>query len=1024
MGNPACRESSLWGIQPVSCPWPLTRLACPLGDLWRQEISSRILENLERLRTTLKAFQVETRLMRRAFNSWSAHHEQLVHMRRALLHLICEGRSRAFATWAETVQQAGFVHERLYDAVVNSRRRELRRAIDSWIDIALLLGEAREALRCMRYFQKRSGWRTWAEFASEAAAQAAQLHAPAKRAARILLNRELSRAFNGWCEPCGRRRRMLAAVMRLMRQELLKSYNSWKVRIAELAMMTRALTRFARQAEAAALLEWRSVAEQTKRQMQGIECIVRAMLVGSKFLAALNKWIAVCANHKLLVRVCRALLVQNLKRGLSTWLAFALARQDALAAVSHALAAARDARRRAWNTWAEGVSLVAPMRVALVRLQNRAKVGAWMSWRAHAAERRVARRAFARWLALGLGRVLSTWTEYVRLLGVKRRAAMALRGGGLRRGFHTWAGYAEGVSAAFGSLERASRCMLNVSTSKAFRQWSAECGKLLAMRYAIATLRNMLLKRGFVTWATQVEFRVEALGRLSKAVTALLYRGLRVGLTTWAVQASEAAAQAAQLHAPAKRAARILLNRELSRAFNGWCEPCGRRRRMLAAVMRLMRQELLKSYNSWKVRIAELAMMTRALTRFARQAEAAALLEWRSVAEQTKRQMQGIECIVRAMLVGSKFLAALNKWIAVCANHKLLVRVCRALLVQNLKRGLSTWLAFALARQDALAAVSHALAAARDARRRAWNTWAEGVSLVAPMRVALVRLQNRAKVGAWMSWRAHAAERRVARRAFARWLALGLGRVLSTWTEYVRLLGVKRRAAMALRGGGLRRGFHTWAGYAEGVSAAFGSLERASRCMLNVSTSKAFHTWAGYAEGVSGALQSVTHALGHWTYSLLSIGWHTWATYVNGVDVFRRRLQRIVVQVHALRTGLAFSAWDTWLRERVSRLLAVARRAAAFWLLKGASGAIKRWVIFSTQKHLARRSLDLYVQRHLRVSWRKWALSKHKAVTLMFVLEQDFDTWTHRSSLRFGAFFKQAFGVRLRDVHVRRLMAC
>ena len=652
MGNPACRESSLWGIQPVSCPWPLTRLACPLGDLWRQEISSRILEHLERLRTTLRAFQVETRLMRRAFNSWSAHHEQLVHMRRALLHLICEGRSRAFATWAETVQQAGFVHERLYDAVVNSRRRELRRAIDSWINLALLLGEAREALRCMRYYQKRSGWRTWAEFASEAAAQAAQLHALAKRAARILLNRELSRAFNGWFEPCGRRRRMLAAVMRLMRQELLKSYNSWKVRIAELAMMTRALTRFARQAEAAALLEWRSVAEQTARQMQGIECIVRAMLVGSKFLAALNKWIAVCANHKLLVRVCRALLVQNLKRGLSTWLAFALARQDALAAVSHALAAARDARRRAWNTWAEGVSLVAPMRVALVRLQNRAKVGAWMSWRAHAAERRVARRAFARWLALGLGRVLSTWTEYMRLLGVKRRAAMALRGGGLRRGFHTWAGYAEGVSAAFGSLERASRCMLNVSTSKAF------------------------------------------------------------------------------------------------------------------------------------------------------------------------------------------------------------------------------------------------------------------------------------------------------------------------------------------------------------------------------------HTWAGYAEGVSGALQSVTHALGHWTYSLLSIGWHTWATYVDGVDVFRRRLQRIVVQVHALRTGLAFSAWDTWLRERVSRLLAVARRAAAFWLLKGASGAIKRWVIFSTQKHLARRSLDLYVQRHLRVSWRKWALSKHKAVTLMFVLEQDFDTWTHRSSLRFGAFFKQAFGVRLRDVHVRRLMAC
>ena len=139
---------------------------------------------------------------------------------------------------------------------------------------------------------------------------------------------------------------MLAAVMRLTCRELLKSYNTWKARTAELAMMTRALSRFVRQAEAAALLEWRSVAEQTARQMQRVECIVRVMLVGSKFLAALNKWMAVCANHKLLVRVCRALLVQNLKRGLSTWLAFAQARQDALAAVSRALTAARDARRR------------------------------------------------------------------------------------------------------------------------------------------------------------------------------------------------------------------------------------------------------------------------------------------------------------------------------------------------------------------------------------------------------------------------------------------------------------------------------------------------------------------------------------------------------------------------------------------------------------------------------------------------------------------------------------------------------
>jgi hypothetical protein len=217
------------------------------------------------------------------------------------------------------------------------------------------------------------------------------------------------------------------------------------------------------------------------------------------------------------------------------------------------------------------------------------------------------------------------------------------------------------------------------------------------------------------------------------------------------------------------------------------------------------------------------------------------------------------------------------------------------------------------------------------------------------------------------------------------------------------------------------KAFHTWLGYAEGVSAAFGSLERASRRMLNVSTSKAFPTWAGYAEGVSGALQNVSQALGHWTYALLSTGLHAWATYVDGIDVARRRLQQIVVQVHAVRTGFAFSAWDTWLRERASRLLAAARRAAAFWLSKGASGAIKRWVTLRTQKHLTRRSLGLYMQRHLRVSWCKWALFKHKAVPLTFVLEQDFDTWTQRSSLRFGAFFKQAFGVRLRDVHVRRL---
>jgi len=389
--------------------------------------------------------------------------------------------------------------------------------------------------------------------------------------------------------------------------------------------------------------------------------------------------------------------------------------------------------------------------------------------------------------------------------GSLERASRCMLNVSTSKAFHTWLGYAEGVSAAFGSLERASRCMLNVSTTKAFRQWSAEWGKRLVLRRALATLRNLVVKRGFVTWATQVDLRVEALVRLSKAVTALLCRGLRVGLTTWAVHALEIAAQVAKLHAPAKRAARILLNRELSRAFNGWCEPCTRRRRMLAAVMRLMRRELLKSYNTWKAHTAELAMMTRALSRFVRQAEAAALLEWRSVAEQTARQMQRVECIVRVMLEGSKFLAALNKWMAVCANHKLLVRVCRALLVQNLKRGLSTWLAFAQARQDALAAVSRALTAARDARRRAWSTWAEGVSLVVPMRIALVRLKTRGKVGAWLSWMSHAAERRVARRAFARWLALGLSRVLSTWTEYVRLLGVKRRAAMALRGGGLRR---------------------------------------------------------------------------------------------------------------------------------------------------------------------------------------------------------------------------
>ena len=827
-------------------------------------------------------------------------------------------------------------------------------------------------------------------------------------------------AFGRWTDVVRQRMLCRRGLMVMRMSSMRWALTSWMISAIHL-MVSRDLVggaarRWAAARVGAAWRTWATAAASAaaeRRQMR----LAFSEWLGASLRSTFVGWMVHTATKRTLSGAVNGMLMRMLRASFVQWAAVREASRAwdetvawAGSVLSRIMSPEMRLRQHAFNALQEGAALRNRLRATATALLYAERLKALRTWQSAARD--------------GLERRMTL-----------RRGAEALRNGGRLRALNAWKSHVEQGRA----LRRRSHHHLlrQAPLHRAYLVWMAlaicRVRALAALRRAVGSLRNRLLRMGFAMLVEHAVALQAATRRLSAAAGEWRGVGLRKCLLEWVELSIERTIMMNAL-------TRLRLQ-TLCRGFSTF-RACVRKQARLhglmkGTLMRLQHQALCQAFNSMRAVVALLsekrAVLRRALTRLCRRSTHMAFGAWAKAAAETTIKRT-------AMLRAAQAI-----------RH-------RAALV-----ALHTWREGAAARSEAWRALRKSASILRaNGLYRALHEWKAAASELAEevrvRRAAAKSWHGSTRLKGWKTWKQAAAASSESRHrltmAMREWQGASFRSAFSEWAQSLRQSKAARRAVECLRLRGRRAGFTTWshavssarewrrqAGAAIGsvmspmlrlkrhalntlreASVELGGLKRCARGLLKGRRQRALRTWVlRVAERKSqldddlGRLLVMRECVAAIRFSGLRRGLSTWMER-NAESMSQRRALRAAGM--AWKHGGLQSTFTSWLQmgdvqKRAGRILGRVRLLS----ISRAFNSLCDYVVGvlhgkSRLRRAMARTVHRSVFRAIR-SWREMVRARrsgdaamHRAVRMVFFggLTKAMNSWRQLAAARGGSF--------------------
>ena len=456
-------------------------------------------------------------------------------------------------------------------------------------------------------------------------------------------------------------------------------------------------------------------------------------------------------------------------------------------------------------------------------------------------------------------------------------------------------------------------------------------------------------RRALNAWIAAATTRSEQLRRISRAVAAFRFHGVRACLNSW-IAAADALTQCRRrlrmgvtafrnvglrrawmswVYASASSQRLQRLGASLSphgratrRALNSWTALVHARTALRYALGALRMRTERRALNSWRAmwrrRVIMLRRLSRVLAAITKRRERLAFNSWRGASKVQSEQGRIVRRALAFMPEGRAKRRALNSWAALVRVRAALMHALGALRMRAERRGFNSWAAAVYEKMGRARLLRHALVSlspAGRARRRALNSWREmadrRVTILRRLSRVLTAITRRRERLAFNSWagatKVQVEQGYIVRRALA-FMPEGRAkrRALNSWAALVRVRAALRYAITALTRRAERHALNSWTVMARTKRQQARTMKRALSSLSREGRSKrrALNSW------IMMAAQRMT--------------------LLRSMETQRRaKLRSVAALTHqGERTG--FNAWRSGAQARSGQLRRVSRAVAAF----------------------------------------------------------------------------------------------
>ena len=601
----------------------------------------------------------------------------------------------------------------------------------------------------------------------------AKVHGLLVPVVRRFINIGLARGWLAWLEMIRARRervRLLTWSMRfILQRQLALGFATWQgawhhleatraVETRSQETMVRVLSILANQDQARGFKTWKGVVDDVKANHQRVYDACQAWM-GNQCRRAWHNWRELVLERELMRRVAHAFRTPLLCHALATWADSSRAGARVNAQLAGAVRSFETVKfRQAYTQWsAVATQLVLQTKVlrSMLAVAFRSEqLWGLRTWHAHAA-------------------LVRKWRE--RIKETARRAIKSMSLQSLRAAMNSWVAMSEARQRTQQKLLSAASAFRGDGILKAWNGWLSLLHDRQVMASAVYCWTHRLQRAGFASWVfakcgtlkkKQLRAYISTLSPAKRSMRKAINSWNEYGYTMWALY----------------RAAAAMRLREERVAFSTWhehgCSDGERDAAMRGAVASMILSSFRASLNTWMSYAEEHAeasrMLSGALSSLKPEGRAmrSALNTWVGVMVQRRLMVVAV-----ASLTNSEQLWGLRTWHA----HAALVRKWReriketarraikSMSLQSLRAAMNSWVAMSEARQRNQQKLLFAASAFRgDGMRKAINTWSENVetfrSHVIAGRCALLCFLRRG-MATWVSfWRSEVRSARELRR--------------------------------------------------------------------------------------------------------------------------------------------------------------------------------------------------------------------------------------------------------------------
>jgi uncharacterized protein YidB (DUF937 family) len=270
--------------------------------------------------------------VRKAYNSWHAQTQQLIHMRRAFKAIMHRGKRLAMNVWLETVahdNESLAIRKRALSSIKN---KPLRQAFNGWHELASgrseTLRKMRMVISSMRNKGLRAAMNAWVEQATERSEALRKM----RKASASMRNSGLAAAMNSWVEQATHQanvqRKMKDALNQIRGGKRRAAWATWLELADERRKLRHAAKGLTSPGLHRAMTTWieMAIASKSNRDMlrRGMSSM-RNVPVRKAYNTLRAMWEQLCWMRKALA----SMIYAQARRGLNAWMARHLALRNA-----------------------------------------------------------------------------------------------------------------------------------------------------------------------------------------------------------------------------------------------------------------------------------------------------------------------------------------------------------------------------------------------------------------------------------------------------------------------------------------------------------------------------------------------------------------------------------------------------------------------------------------------------------------------------------------------------------------------